>query len=525
MAPMPLLPRKRPKHFSHNDKWQDHVKRTGNIMLKRNPKAGVATNGGWGLNAFTDDDLQTIHTASLELFQDVGVKIESEKAVDIFFDSGCKVHKSGEHWIVKVPSYIVEDCIRWAPRHVVLKGRTADYDYAVDPKRVSFTTFGELTKIIDIDTRELRQTTQKDEADIARLCDSIDDIKIIHRPVGSFDKPFGTHPIYNAQALFENTGKHINIGPINEHNLRTIAKMAAAHVGGEDNLPERTIFTTIICPSSPLRIEKEAAEMVIASAEIDGCGIVAHPVPLAGGTNPITLAGMAVNQNVEALIALVLAQLVRKGTRTMFGTVSTVMDMRTMTTPFGAPEMGMLSAAAANMAQYYRLPCIVPGSHTDSKVLDPQVGYEAAIGGLLSALAGANFVYGLGTLEDALTFDYAKLMMDVEMARMVTHIVSGIQFGHEEMALDATREVGPGGDYLSSKHTLDHMRDYFQPSLFDRNTRDTWEALEEKSLIERAYAAAKERIDSHVPPMVSEDTHKEIEEIIEAYLAEKGISE
>jgi trimethylamine--corrinoid protein Co-methyltransferase len=495
----------------------------GDIMLNRNPKAGVFTNSGWGLSAFTDDDLQTIHAASLELFQDVGVKIENEKAAEIFLSSSCKAEKKEDYWIVKIPPFIVEDCIRSAPHQVVLKGRTPDYDYSVDPKRVSFTTFGELTKIIDLDTREIRQTTQKDAADIARLCDSIDEIKIIHRPVGSFDKPFGTHPIYNAQALFANTGKHINIGPINELNLRTIAKMNAVHVGGMDQLAERTIFTTIICPSSPLRLEKEAADMVIASAEIDGCGIVAHPVPLAGGTNPITLAGMAINQNVEALIALILAQLVRKGTRTMFGTVSTVMDMRTMTTPFGAPEMGMLSAAAVKMAQYYGLPSIVPGSHSDSKVLDPQIGYESAIGGLLSALAGANFVYGLGTLEDALTFDYAKFMMDVEMAKMVTHIIGGIRFTHEQMALDATREVGPGGDFLSSNHTLEHMRDYFQPSLFDRNTRDTWEALEVKDLNERAYAAAKQRLESHVPEAPSEDVQKQIIEIIDEYHAETGI--
>ncbi len=263
--------------------------------------------------------------------------------------------------------------------------------------------------------------------------------------------------------------------------------------------------------------------MVIESAQMDGGGIIAHPVPLAGANNPITLAGMVVNQNVEALTALILAQLVRKGTRTMFGTVSTIMDMRTMTTPFGAPEMGMLSSAAVKMAQYYGLPCIVPGSHSDSKVLDPQIGYESAIGALLSALAGANFVYGLGTLEDAMMFDYAKFMLDVEMSRMITHILGGIPVNNEQMALEVTREVGPGGDFLSTDHTLKHMREYFQPSLFDRNTRDTWNELEVKDLNERAYAAAKQRLKTHVPMPVSEDIKKEVEEIIEEYLVEAGV--
>ncbi len=493
-------------------------------MLKRSQKAGVYANNGWGLWAFTEDDLETIHHASLELFQDVGVKIENERAAEIYFSSGCKVDKKGNYWIVRIPPYIVEDSIRSAPHHVVLKGRTPTYDYSVDPKSVSFTTFGECTRIIDLETREIRQTAQKDVADIARLCDSINDIKIVHRPVASLDKPPGTHPVYNAEALFGNTCKHINIGPINALNLSTIAKMAAAHVGGMDKFAERPIFTTIICPSSPLHLEKDAADMIIGSAKLDGGGIIAHPVPLAGATNPVTLAGTVINQNVEALAALILAQLVRRGTRTMFGTVSTIMDMRTTTAPFGAPELGILSAAAAKMAQYYRLPCIVPGSHSDSKVLDPQIGYESAIGALLGALAGANFVYGLGTLEGALTFDYAKFMMDIEMSRMITHVLNGIPLTDEQMALDITRKVGPGGEFLSTDHTLKHMRERFQPSLFDRNRRDTWKALKVKDLNERAYAAAKRQLDTHVPDPPSEDTKKETAEIIAEYLVETGIN-
>jgi len=491
-------------------------------MLKRGPRSNTSTNGGWGLQAFSDDDLETVHYASLELFEDVGIKIESKLAADVYDGSGCKVEKIGRHWIVKVPGYIVEDCIRSTPKHVVLKGKSAEYDYSVDPRSVSFTTFGELIKIIDPETRKIRQTTQKDLANIARLCDSIDEIKIIHRPVASLDKPLGTHPVYNAQALFANSSKHINIGPINTLNLQTIAKIAAAHLGGMDKFAERPIFTTIICPSSPLHLEKNAADMIVASAKIPGGGIVSHPVPLAGATNPMTLAGTMVNQNVEALNALVLAQLTRKGTRVMFGTVGTIMDMRTGTTPFGAPELGMLSVAAAKMARYYGLPSIIPGSHSDSKVLDAQVGYEAAITGLLGALAGANFVYGLGAFEDALAFDYAKLMMDVEMVKMVLRIIGGIKMDEDHMAVDVTRQVGPGGGFIAEEHTYKHMRNCFQPSLFDRNVRNTWEDLEVKDLNERAYLAAKKRIETHVPAPVAEETEKEVSEIIEEYLSEKS---
>lgn len=494
-------------------------------MQNRGRKVNSYTNNGWGLDSFTHDDIIAVHHASLELFQDVGVMIESEAAAEIFYSSKCRVEKKEGSWFIRIPPYVVENCIQMAPSQVVLKGRTPAYDYAVEPKAVSFTTFGECTKIIDIDTRKVRNTTHKDAQEIARLCDSIDDIKIIHRPVASLDKPLGTHPIYNAQALFSNTFKHINIGPINSRNLKFIAKMASAHLGGEKFFADRPIFTTIICPSSPLRLEKEAANMVIESAKLDGGGIVSHPVPLAGATNPMTLAGVMVNQNVEALTALILAQLVRPGTRTLFGTVSTVMDMRHLTTPFGAPELGMLSVAAVKMAQYYHLPSIVPGSHSSSKALDPQIGYESAITGMLPAMAGANFVYGLGTMEDALTYDHAKLMMDVELARMITYALGGISVTEASMAVEITRKIGPGGDFISSDHTRKHMREYFQPALFDRNMRDAWNNLEVKDLIEKAYVAARKRIDSHPPPFVPPEVEKEIETIIRAYLAEMGITQ
>lgn len=138
-------------------------------------------------------------------------------------------------------------------------------------------------------------------------------------------------------------------------------------------------------------------------------------------------------------------------------------------------------------------------------------------------MAGANFVYGLGTMEDALTFDYAKLMMDLEMAAMITYALGGIPVTPAAIALDVTREVGPGGDFISTDHTREHMREYFQPVLFDRHMRDTWNDLGMKNLVERAYAAARERIDTHQPPPVPPEVEQEIEEIIEAYLSDVGV--
>ena len=101
-----------------------------------------------GVGFVRNDDVSKI----THLLADVGVKIESEAAADVFLSSNCKVEKKDDAWLVKIPAYIVENCIRQAPGQVVLKGRTAEHDYAVEPKSVSFTTFGECTRIIDMNT-------------------------------------------------------------------------------------------------------------------------------------------------------------------------------------------------------------------------------------------------------------------------------------------------------------------------------------------------------------------------------------
>ena len=131
-------------------------------------KHGLQTSLGWGLSAFTPDDLDNVHYATLEVLEDVGIKVEgSEEALEVFASGGARVERQGKDAIVRIPPHVVNDCIRWAPSNLVLKGRSPEYDYALGPYRVTFATFGEMIKVFDLETRELRETTQQDCADIA----------------------------------------------------------------------------------------------------------------------------------------------------------------------------------------------------------------------------------------------------------------------------------------------------------------------------------------------------------------------
>jgi trimethylamine--corrinoid protein Co-methyltransferase len=402
---------------------------------------------------------------------------------------------------------------------MVLFGRTQGNAYELKPGKVTFTTFGEMIQIIDPETREVRKTTQKDVGDITRMCDYFSEVAVAQRPVAALDKPLGTHPIFNAQSMFENTAKHILIGPINAKNFRTITKIAAAHVGGMHELAKRPVFTTLTCPTSPFRLEENCADLIMESALLPGGGYVSSPVPLLGMSTPATLAGTVSIVAADALAGLVLGQLTRPGTRVILSNSGTMMDLRFMGSVYGSPEMSMISAAIGQIARFHSLPSHCTGIHSDSKVVDAQCGYESAIGGLVTALSGVNIINGLGSLDLGFTFDYAKFMLDIDAVNNIRVILGGIPMRESDMALDIIREKGPGGEFLSHAHTFQHMRQLSRPELFDRRARKDWQELQIPDIVERAYDRAGAVMNTHMPPPVDPAVNQAVEQIIEEYMA------
>ena len=162
---------------------------------------------------------------------------------------------------------------------------------------------------------------------------------------------------------------------------------------------------------------------------------------------------------------------------------------------------------------------------SDSKIPDSQAAYESALSIMLTALAGANLVFGMGGLDHLLTFDYAKLIMDAEFERMVMNVIGGIEVSDDSVALDVIHQVGPAGEYLTQLHTYDHMRDFSQNKLYDRHTRDGWVEQGAKDLTERAYEKARFIIENHKPKPLPEGAAAAMQKITAEYEAELGIQQ
>ena len=327
--------------------------------MKRNPHAGHRGSGGLSLNVFTDDELNDIHLATLEVLRRTGVWVEDDEALDVFEQGGADVDREAR--IVRLPAHVVEEAIRCAPPTVTLCGRTTDRDVVLESGRVGFTNFGEGIKVTDLETGELREPTKRDVAEATRLIDALPEIDVLERPVGAHDVPQDAVPLHNAEAIFENTTKHVFIGPINGRLLERIVDMAAAVVGGAATLRRRPLVSFITCPVSPLKLVKDCCEIIMGAAR-SGSAVNVLSMAMAGASSPISLSGTLVTHNAEVLSGITLAQLTVRGAPVLYGSSTTAMDLRLASASVGSPECGLINAAVAQLARFYLLPSWVAGA-------------------------------------------------------------------------------------------------------------------------------------------------------------------
>jgi len=326
--------------------------------LKRNLHAGKKPKAGLGFQVFTADELNDIHQATLEVLEKTGLFFDDEEALEVLDGAGVIVDKKSR--VAKFPAKVVEDAIDSAPSTVRLAGRNPKHDYVMEKNRVGFTNFGEGVYIIDPYTAELRETTKADVAASALIADYLSEIDVYERAVGAGDMPPQTVQLHNAEAWLSNTTKHGFMGPGNGYLTKRIIDMAAVIAGGREKLQQRPIISFVTCPVSPLQFIKDSCEIIMETARA-GLAINVLSMAMAGGSSPVTLAGTLVDHNAEVLGGLVLSQATRRGTKFIYGSSTTAMDLRWATASVGSPECALINAAVAQMSTYYLLPSWVAG--------------------------------------------------------------------------------------------------------------------------------------------------------------------
>lgn len=328
-------------------------------MTRRNIAAGNSLIEGFGLNVFSQEALDRIHNATLEVLWYEGVKVYSDLALEIYDGGGCTVDKKNR--TVYIPPHVVEDCVRSAPSTVLLAARDPKDDVVLDGTRVNFCNFSKGVLVVDPYTGQIRKSTKQDEANVAVLVDYLDQYDLLDVAVEARDIDPRTANLECYEAMVSNSTKHSTQSPHSVAEAEKLIEMAAAVVGGRDKLRHRPVTSATVCPQSPLSLSEETCEAIITYAK-HGLPMDVLSMAMAGGTSPVTLAGTLVTHNAEVLSGIVLAQLTNRGTPNMYGSSTTIMDLRLASASIGCPELGMISASVCKLAQYYNIPSYVAGT-------------------------------------------------------------------------------------------------------------------------------------------------------------------
>jgi trimethylamine--corrinoid protein Co-methyltransferase len=293
--------------------------------------------------------------------------------------------------------------------------------------------------------------------------------------------------------------------------------------GGADALRARPALSSFQVSLSPLTFDGDALEAALVYAE---AGVPAGFVVMAIGcaTAPATPAGVLAQSNAEVLAGMAMLEMLVPGAPTFYGACSTTMDLRTGLTTCGGPEDLLYQAAFAQLARHYRVPSSVGTFAPGAKIADWQAGLENGLSGLASLFAGADMLSGAGLLYAARVFGLDEMVLDAEVFGLVRHLGGGLLVDDETLAVDVIGAVGPGGNFLAETHTVAHMRELWQPRLFDRGTWEDWEAAGRPSARDRARERARSLLASHVPPPLPDGVAGELDAIVAAFAREAGVA-
>ena len=225
---------------------------------------------------------------------------------------------------------------------------------------------------------------------------------------------------------------------------------------------------------------------------------------------PVTLAGCLVIGDADTLSGLVINQLLEQG-RPCFYNIgfAHVFDMAAGIALTGAPENTLIQAAGADMAWFHGLPC-ASWMSTESMCADSQAAFEKMMTGLAHAAAGVNFIWGAGNLESTLAMSPEALVTDNEIAGYILRFRRGFPVDEESLALEAIRESGRSGDFLSSPHTMKHFRQVLsRAQLAVRGRRGDWETRGSLSFEESAEQRVRDILSKE--PKQYLDAHQQAE--------------
>ncbi len=466
----------------------------------------------------SDRQIEKVYQATLECLNRTGVEVRNAEARELLAAAGARAEGTRVH----IPPHIIQDAVAANPRSFTLWGRDGQHQMQVVPDRVYFGPGLTNTYFVDPATGERRKVRRGDPGLTALVCDALDNIDYVMGLGLISDVTPTLAPVYEYAEMLANTSKPIIPWAYSAAHVSDIYRMAVAVSGSEAAFRQRPHFAIFATFQSPLMHTDEDLAKVLWAAERD-VPIVYLGGGTAGSTAPVTGAGTLVITLAGALSGLAIIQLKRRGAAVCIGGVPQAMDLRSGRPAYGSPEMSLLSAALADACCWLGISFMGTAGASEAKRLDLQAAIESTIQVVLSGLSGATLVHDVGFLDCADIGSLESLVMNDEIIAMTRRIMRGVEVSDDTLLLDLIDKVGPGGEFMSERHTARHCRaEIWTPTLMDREPWVNWQAAGAQTMLDRIQAKLREILATHQPPPLPDSAAEKIEAILEAAEAREG---
>ncbi|MCE0504845.1 trimethylamine methyltransferase family protein [Roseivivax sp. GX 12232] len=270
---------------------------------------------------------------------------------------------------------------------------------------------------------------------------------------------------------------------------------------GADFIAENTVMTSLININSPLTFDDVMMGALETYAAANQAAIIS-PFIVGGAMAPVSVAGTLTQVLAEVLAGVAYSQLVRPGAPVIMGAFVTSIDMNSGAPTFGTPEAAHITYGAGQLARRLGLPYRSSGSFCGSKIPDAQAAYETANSLNMGLLSGVNFMlHACGWLEGGLVSSYEKFVLDADQLGALHQLAKGVMIDEEHQAMDAIREVGPGGHYLGCAHTQRNFKTAFWRSeVLDYKPFETWSEEGARDSASLAQIKVRQKLDAYVTP-------------------------
>lgn len=453
---------------------------------------------------------------ALALMRDSGVGFETgSEAIGVLRGAGCEVAADG---VVRFPPELVREALASAAKSVKLWDRAGEHFIELDCHHTWFIPGMTCIKVFDLESGEPRESTAADLATVTRVADALPNIDAVCIACKNVQRSDIHGEIEEFAILATNTGKPLEYLCEHAASLDVVIEMAAAIRGGREQLFDKPYFLQIVTPL-PLNYHSAHSDQIIGAVRA-GVPLSVGTLPIGGASTPITTAGSMVNSLATDFAAMVLAQLVRRGSFCVGSSDVCFMEPATG----GIGNFAQTSLADMVMCQVRRrldLPSFTGAAgYSNARRFDQDAVAELTTSLMQTFYSRPATLDYLGSLDQGLTYSLHALLLCDDLAGLLRTLWQGVRIDAEMLALDLAREVGPRGNYLAHRHTVSHCREQLWNSrYFGASMPLSSDVRPDKDLRQRVDADLRRMLSQHVPVPLAADVDAALREIRDRFEA------